>query len=89
MAEITSNKTRQPIIHSKLRNSKTVLNTKLGRKPSYIKQETLTKDRERKKQKGRPFPVINKCPERDMLFQVRLGAVTYSDAVQQKKKRWQ
>ena len=34
----------------------------------------------------RPFPVINKHPERNMLFQVRPGADTYSEAVQQKKK---
>ena len=64
------------------------MSTKLTRKPDYIKQGTLTKDKERKKQKGRPFPVIKKYPERDMQFQVRPGAVTYSEAVQQ-KKRWQ
>ena len=33
----------------------------------------------------RPFPVIKKYPERDMLFQVRPGAITCSEAVQQKK----
>ena len=70
MAEISSDKTKQPVIHPISRNN----------------GGTLTKDKERKKQKGRLFPVINKYPERDMLFQVRLGAVTYSEAVQQKKK---
>ena len=86
MAEITSDKNKQPVIHATSRNKETFLNTKLTRKPGYIKQVTLTKDKERKKQKERPFPVINKYPERDIKFQVRPGAVTYSDAVQQKKK---
>ena len=80
MAEITSEKNKQSVIHPTSRNNETFLNTKLSRKPSY------TKDKERKKQKGRPFPVINICPERDMFFQVKPGAVTYSETVQQKKK---
>ena len=62
------------------------LNTKLTRKPGYIKQGSLTKDNERKKQKGWPFAVINKYPERDMLFQIKPGVATYNQAVQQKKK---
>ena len=86
MAEIASDKNKQPVIHPTLRNNKTFLNTKITTKPGYIKQRTLTKDKERKKQKGRSFPVINKYPERDMLFQVRPSAVTYSGAVQQKKR---
>ena len=60
MAEITSDKNKQPVIHPTLRNNETFLKTKLTRKPSYIKQGTLTKDKERKKRKGRPSPVINK-----------------------------
>ena len=64
------------------------MNTKLTRKPDYIKQGTLRKDRERKKTKRAAIPVIKKYPERDMQFQVRPGAVTYIEAVQQ-KKRWQ
>ena len=55
MAEITSDKNTQPVIHPTSRNNEIFLNTKLSRKPSYIKQGTLTKDKERKKQKGRPF----------------------------------
>ena len=86
MAEITSDKNKQQVIHPTLRNNETFLNTKLSRKLSYIKQGTLTKDKERKKRKWRPFPVINKYPERDMLFQVKPGAVTYNEAVQLKKK---
>ena len=81
MAEIISDKSKQPVIHPTSRNDETFLKTKLTRKPGYIKQGTLTKDKERKKQKGRPSPVINKYPERDMLFQVKPGAVTYSEAV--------
>ena len=86
MAEITSDKNKQPVIHPLSRNNETSLNTKLTRKPGYIKQGTLTKDNERKKQKGRSFAAINKYPERDMLFQIRPGAATYNQAVQQKKK---
>ena len=41
-----------------------------------MKQDTLTKDKERKKEKGRSFPVINKYSER----------YTYNEAVHQKKK---
>ena len=85
MAEITTDKNKQPVIHPTSRNKETFLNTKLIRKPSNIKQGTLTKDKERNKQKRRPFPVVNKYPKRDMQFQVKPGAVTYSEAVQQKK----
>ena len=81
MAEIISNKSKQPVIHPTSTNNETFLKTKLTRKPGYIKQGTLTKDKERNKQIGRPYPVINKYPERDMLFQVKPGAVTYSEAV--------
>ena len=80
MAEIISDKNK-PVIHPLSRNNETSLNTKLTRKPGYIKQGTLTKDKERKKQKGRSFPIISKYPERDMLFQVRPGAATYSEEV--------
>ena len=86
MTKITSAKTKQLVIHPTSRNNETFLNTKLSRKPSYIKQDTLTKDKERKKQNGLPFSVINKYSERYMLFHVRRGAVTYNEAVQQKKK---
>ena len=86
MAEITSDKNKQPAIHPTSRNKETFLNNKLSRKLSYIRQGTLTKDQERKKEKARPFPVINKYPERDMLFQVEPSAATYNEAVQQKKK---
>ena len=82
MAEIASDKNKHPAS----RNNGTFLNTKLTRKPGYIKQGTLTKDNETKKQKGRSFAAINKYPERDMLFQIRPGAATYNQAVQQKKK---
>ena len=85
MAEITTDKNKQPVIHPTSRNKETFLNTKLIRKPSNIKQGALTKDKERKKQKRRSFPVVNKYPERDMLFQVKPGAFAYSQAVQQKK----
>ena len=81
MTEITSDKNKQPVIHPLSRNNETSLNTKLTRKPGYIKQGTLTKGKERNKQKGRSFPIINKYPERDMLFQVRPGAATYSEEV--------
>ena len=60
MAEITFDKNKQPVIHPTSRINETFLNTKLSRKPSYVKQGTMTKDKERNKQKGRPFPVINK-----------------------------
>ena len=86
IGEITSDKNKQSVIHRTSRINETFLNTKLSRKPSYIKQGTLTKDKERNKQKGRPFLVINKYPERDMLFQVKTSAFTYIEAVQQKKK---
>ena len=52
------------------------MNNKLSRKPSYIKQDKLTKDKERQKEKGRSFPVINKYSER----------YKYNEAVHQKKK---
>ena len=68
MAEITCDKTKQPVIHLTSRNKETFLNTKLSIKPSYMKEDTLTKDKEKKKQKGRPFPVVKKCPERDRLL---------------------
>ena len=77
MAKITSDKTKQPLLHPTSRNNETFLNTKLGRKASYIKQGTLTKEKETSKQKGQSFPVINKYPERGMLFHVRPGALTY------------
>ena len=80
MTEITSNKTKQPVIHSKSRKNKIFWT------PIYIKQGKLTKDIERKKEKGRSFSVINRYPERDMLFLVRPDAVTCNEAVQQKKK---
>ena len=108
MIEYISDQNQQPEIHPISRNNEIFLNTKLTRKPGYIKQGTLTKlgyikqgtltkpgyikqgtltkDKERNKEKGRPFPVINKYGERDILFQVRRVAVTYSEAVQQKKK---
>ena len=85
MAEITSDKYKQSVIQPTSRNNETFLNTKLSGKPSYINQGALTKDKETNKQKRRPFPVVNKYPERDMLFQVKPGAVTYSEVVQQKK----
>ena len=75
MSKITSDESKQPVIHPTL-----------TRKPGYIKQGTLKKDKERKKKKGWPFPVINKYTERDMVFQVKPGAATYSEAVQQNKK---
>ena len=81
MAEITSDKNKQPVIHPTSRNNETFLNTKLSRRPSYIKQSTLTKDKERNKQKGPAFPVINKYPGRDMLFQVKPDVAKYSEAV--------
>ena len=49
MAEITSDKNKQPVIHPLSRNNETSLDTKLTRKPGYIKQGTLTKDKERNK----------------------------------------
>ena len=45
LAEITSDKTNQWVIHPTSRNNKTFLNAKLSRKPSYIKQGTVTKDK--------------------------------------------
>ena len=51
MAKITSGKSKQLLIHPTLRNDKIFSNTKLTRKPGYIKQSTLTKDKERNKQK--------------------------------------
>ena len=81
MAEITFDESKQPVIHPTSRNKETFLNMKLSRKPSYIKQGTLKKDKEKKKLKGQPFPVINNYPERDMSFQVRPGAVKYSEGV--------
>ena len=86
MTEITSDKNKQRVIHPTLTNNETFLDTKLTRKPGYMKQGTLAKDKERKKQKGRPFPLISKYRERDMVFQARPGAVIYREAVQQKKK---
>lgn len=86
MSKITSDKSKQPVIHPTSRNNKTFLKTTLTRKPGYIKQGTLKKDKERKKKKGWPFPVINKYTERDIVFQVKPGAATYSEAVQQNKK---
>ena len=56
MIEYTSDLIQQPEIHPISRNNEIFLNTKLTRKPGYI----LTKDKERNKEKGRPFPVINK-----------------------------
>ena len=87
MAKITSGKSKQLLIHPTLRNDKIFSNTKLTRKPGYIKQSTLTKDKERKKQKRWPFSVTNKHPERDMLFQVKPGVVIYSKDCN-KRKRW-
>ena len=80
MAEITSDKTKQLVIYPKSRNNK-IFWTSI-----YIKQGTLTKDKERKKEKGRSFSVTNRYPERDMVFPVRPDAVTCNEAVQQKKK---
>ena len=85
MAEITSDKTKPSKIYPKSRN-RNVLHTKLSGKQNYAKQSTLTNDNERRKQKWRPFPVINNYPEKDMLFQVWPGSVTYNGAVQRKKK---
>ena len=53
MAEITSDKNKQSAIHPTSRNKETFLNNKLSRKLSYIRQGTLTKDQERKKQKAK------------------------------------
>ena len=60
MAEITSDKNKQPVIHATSRNKETFLNTKLTRKPGYIKPGTLTKDKERKKQTKRAAISSNK-----------------------------
>ena len=52
-----------------------------------IDESTSTKDREKKEQKGQSLPVImNQYPERNMIFQLRPGPETYSEAVRQKKK---
>ena len=40
MAEIISDKSKQPVIHPTSRNDETFLKTKLTRKPGYIKQGT-------------------------------------------------
>ena len=48
MVEITSDTTKQPALHPTSRNNEIFLNTKLSRKPSYIKQGTLTKDKEKR-----------------------------------------
>ena len=79
MAEITSDKTKPSEIYPTSRNNRNVLHTKLSGKPNYAKQSTLTNDNERRKQKWRPFPVINN-------YQVSPGSVTYNGAVQRKKK---
>ena len=55
MSKITSDESKQPVIHPTSRNNKTFLKTKLTRKPGYIKQGTLKKDKERKKKKGGHF----------------------------------
>ena len=47
MSKITSDESKQPVIHPTSRNNKTFLKTKLTRKPGYIKQGTLKKDKER------------------------------------------
>ena len=86
IAEISSHKTKPPVRHPTSRNSENFMNTKLSGKPKYTKKSKLTKDKKKKKQKGRPLPVISKYPERHMLFQVRPGAARYSEAIQQKKK---
>ena len=52
MTEITSDKNKQRVIHPTLRNNETFLYTKLTRKPGYMKQCTLTKDKERNKKGG-------------------------------------
>ena len=54
MAEITSEKNKQSVIHPTSRNNETFLNTKLSRKPSY------TKDKERKKETKRATISSNK-----------------------------
>ena len=56
---------------------------------NWTKQSTLTKNKERKK--GRPFPVINKYPERDMLFQIGPGTVQRSGGTEEKdgNNMWQ
>ena len=46
------------------------------------KTKYIDKDKERKK--GRPFPVINKYPERDMLFQIGPGTVQRSGGTEEK-----
>ena len=43
MIEYTSDQNQQPEIHPISRNNESFLNTKLTRKPGYIKQGTLTK----------------------------------------------
>ena len=45
----------------------------------------MTKHKERKKQKGLPFPTANNYQKRDILFQAGPGPVTYNEAIQQKK----
>ena len=52
MSKITSDESKQPVIHPTSRNNKTFLKTTLTRKPGYIKQGTLKKDKERKKKGG-------------------------------------
>ena len=45
MTEITSDKNKQRVIHPTLRNNETFLDTRLTRKPDYMKQGTLTKNK--------------------------------------------
>ena len=49
MSKITSDESKQSVIHPTSRNNENFLKTKLTRKPGYIKQGKLKKDKERKK----------------------------------------